>query len=236
MFAHTFFAPSDWSLEFDAYVGEWSLIETALAGIDPSIARASDGLGFQFWLNTPVSGLRFGVGGHKKDLSGGSPARRAPDEKVSSESLTLSVELVLSKFIFRAETWRLDEDQASIFFSTLFNSSYVQVGYQPIEKFRINLQYEFGDVEIPAGDLQDFLGTPITSDMNFDFRKDFGISLNYLFSPNLVLKLEHHITEYEEFNFDPVFDGPGPPVAFMPAPFDSGDEGSYTILSLSTSF
>lgn len=235
--SHSFLSESDWGLDFDLYIGEWTVIEqTAIVGDIPSITRASDAIGSHVWLNTPVSGLRFGVGFHREDLSGGDPIRRALGEKPGSDSITLSAELVRDKFALRAETWTQDFDASSTFPSTSIDASYVQASYNATEKFRINLQYEFGDVHIPRDSLPLLTILPSTGDADFDFREDFGVSVNYLFSPNLVLKLEHHITDFEELAFAPVFDGPGPPVALRPAPNPATGKGSYTILSLSASF
>ena len=61
--SHTFAAESDWSLDFDVYGGEWELVETdfQVETAEPFIARAEDAWGVQLWLNTPLSGLRFGL-------------------------------------------------------------------------------------------------------------------------------------------------------------------------------
>ena len=106
--------------------------------------------------------------------------------------------------------------------------SYVQVGYNITEKLRIFAQLDQQEVDFES---------PILTTGTFEhtLREDLGFAINYVFTPNVVLKLEHHLYESEQLGFVPVF-LPGPPF-FQLAPITAtADDGEYTILSLATSF
>ncbi len=234
--SHTFAAESDWSLDFDVYAGEWELaeIDFQIAERPAFVARAEDAWGFQLWLNTPVPGLRFGVAHHQEEVSGGVvPAFRLPGESVPQEHTWLSVDYVGGKFVLRAEAVNAKLDGSTTFFENELSTGYVQVGYHITDKFRIYAQYEEGNGEIPAGDITRLLGIPVLADVDVRFRTDTGIALNYLFSPNLVLKAEHHFDiDNEQFTFVP---DQIPPTGLVPLNGIAGG-AEYTIVSLSASF
>jgi len=227
--SHTFFPRSAWSLDADFYGGEWDQFEVAPDAPEAAaFARAEDAFGFQLWLQTPVQGLRFGFGGHRKKLSGG--VFRPPGVKGETiEDWYVSVDASLSRFVFRSEYHEFDPTlnlpPAPPIFLTL-SAWYAQLGYLATDKVQLWLQYEVAGVESDSA-IQ-------TRPEDRDDRTDLGFSFNYLFRPNLVLKLEYHEVEEEQSLLVPV---PAPGGGFLldPMLFEA-DDGSYTILSLSASF
>lgn len=228
---HTFGAESDWSLSLDAYYGEYELIE--LQADDPTgqplIATAEDVVGIQLWLNTPVLGLRFGLGGQQRDVTGGLEGLARPVGGATSfDDWYTSLEYLGEHWNLRAEY----RDTSAVFGTPqtfLADATavayYAQVGYFFNEKFGIFLQHEVGE--------QTFDSATFTSSEQFDARTDQGIALNYRFNANLVLKAEYHEVDHELLAFIPIFG----PSGFMLDPFTiPSDNGSYSILTFATSF
>ena len=169
---------------------------------------------------------------HAEDISGGvTPAFRAVGETVSQDTTWASIDLALDRFVFRGETLLFNQDRSSSFVELEFQQSYVQVGFYATEKFRIYAQYEEGTGDVNAAEFSRlFGGFPVTQDLDVTFRTDTGIALNYLFSPNVVLKLEHHFdVDNEQFTFVPGPTGLTPVIA-------TAKDGEYSIVSLSASF
>ncbi len=235
MLSHTFAPQSEWSLDADFYIGEWKLVEISPFNLQALTARAEDAFGVQLWLNTPVSGLRFGLGGHRRDVSGGAvPIVRLPGKSDRFHDYYVSVDLALERFVFRTEYREFGASENEVFLGGDFTLYYVQFGFHPNEKIRIYVQNEFTGVESDADDTVRPFGLPMTEKMQSDLRQDTGIAFNYLFSPNLVLKLEHHFEiDQEFFTLVPTFTPQGPKLQPIYAASEGGD---YSILSFSASF
>lgn len=228
--SHTFWPTSDWSLDLDLWGGSWHQVELApIEAVTTPQETDEEGYGFQLWLNTPVSGLRFGLGAHQRDTSKGHEGfNRVIGTETEFDDYYFSVDAVFDKWVFRAE-YRENESDAAPFpaffaddFVAITTQSYAQLGFHPNDKFRIYLQWETSDTESQA--------SIFTRNFEVRFREDLGIALNYIFRPDLVLKVEHHIVDGEDFGF--TFSP-----TFQLAPFlVPQDTGSYSIVSLSASF
>lgn len=233
VFSHAFAPQSDWSLETDFYYGEWKLIEVnPFAGGSAVVANAEDAYGFQLWLNTPVEGLRIGLGHNSVDITAGLEGIfRSIGEKVPRTTSLLSLEFAREKVVFRSEISRITDDESDLFFESEFDNFYLQLGYHFTEKIGLYIQTEGqtakADKEAAIGPF----GIPLTEDLDIDTITGHAVALNYLFSPNLVLKLEHHFDiGGDQLNIVPVA---GP--ALQPV-IQEAKNGTYTILSLSASF
>ncbi len=143
-----------------------------------------------------------------------------------------SVDASFSRFAFRAEYQDAD---FSIFIPLGLidlqpSRYYLQAGVFPTSKLNIWLQYENNKVK-PIADF--YVGGKGAAR---DMRQDLGVSFNYFFAPNLVLKAEHHEIEDNAVNMYPV-PAPGSPLGFlMQEDVVNYPNGSYSILSLSVSF
>jgi len=231
--SHTFAAESDWSLDLDVYIGEWESFE--LSFFDESVTLAdNEGYGFQFWLNTPVSGLRFGLGGHQRDVTGGSEgAVRLPGATSKFEDYYVSVDGIFDRFVVRGEYREFtgDPEVVPAFAGGVFEGDvilyYGQLGFNINDNFRIFVQAEFQETENSA--------TSFTRDFDVTLREDYGIALTYLVSANLVLKAEYHEVEGNDIGFVPAVFFPDGSFLLEPI-IQKLDAGSYSIFSLSTSF
>jgi len=219
---HEFFPDSDWGLQVSAYVGEWDLVFLDPAVPDlATLEKAESGYGYQIWLALPASDIRIGTGlnSYKTDVLFGE----------RTDIYFASFEGVFSRFTLRAEA-----QAAELVFPGPFGSQlnvdvaswYAQAGYAVTDQFSIWVQREEDTVD--AGCVC-FLTDPPKRD-NFP---DWGVALNYAFTPSLVLKGEYHQTEATAAASTIDFSTGVPLLVNSFYPYG---KGSYTILSLSVSF
>ena len=163
--------------------------------------------GGQFWLNTPIEGLRVGWGGrHKQDYGGLFESWRAVDRGMTD--MTASVDATF-------EHWQLRAERNHVYGASVnVKSEYVQASVSPLHWLSINAQSEFRRIDAAQ---------PPAAMMRIDSNRDDAIGVNFALNPSAVLKLEQHRTK--GFNFEQVMNPFGPRVL-----------GSYFILSLSTTF
>lgn len=236
--SHTFAPESNWSVEADAFVGSWDFFEVDpfVPGGQAVVAEVDDAYGFQLWLNTPNPFLRIGLGGHTRDVTGGLVGTfRLPGDTDQFDDVYFSVDYAGDRFVARAELRHFETDGSAIFPGGDFDLGYVQLGWHATERFRIYGQYEFSSAEQQKERCIVF-GLPCTENIDVDLRQETGIALNWVFSPNVVLKLEHHFdVNAELFTFAPfpVFTPEGPKL--QPIIVEATD-GDYSIISLSASF
>ncbi len=229
--SHTFWPESDWSLESDFFIGNWETFELTPLGESNATIAKDEGFGTQLWLNTPIPSLRLGYGIHWRDRTGGAEGViRLPGSTTSFLDWYASIEAAFEKFVLRAEWRQFSADpevspvlSATDFFSNIDNY-YIHMGYHFTERFRVYAQYEVSDSSLHA--------SIFTHGFDVSLEQDVAVAVNYLFSPNLVLKAEHHIVKGEDFSFVPDFSN-----GFRLDPFTQDmSDGSRTIVSLSVSF
>lgn len=232
--SHVFGAATDWSVDSEFYFGEWDELETDPFTSQVVSARIEDSFGFQLWMNTRVSGLRLGLGGQRRHATGGAEGGVRPIGATTSfEDLYVSVDAVFLRWLLRAEAREFENAPSPVpivgaqAFQATFRQFYVQLGLMPTDKIHLFLQFEQSENESTA---EVFSRTGEQTP-----REDLGIALNYRFSPNVVLKAEHHLVEGEDQRFIPTFTPQGPRPPFTPV-ITGLDDGSYTIISLSASF
>jgi hypothetical protein len=226
--AHTFAARSKWDLETTIYYGGWKTFEQQ---VDPEArflvrnleARAENGIGVQFWLNTPISGIRIGAGYLTWQLEG---PLSGPGVRNRWKSAHLSLDAVRERWMVRGEVrrWRFGQDLGAFFGMPSFRAEsqrdgyYLQVGTWLTPALGIFAQYE--DIG-----LSDDVGPDRGLE---DFYEDVALSLNYLFRPDLLAKVELHSSD----TLFPLGLG-GPPPGI---PGHAVDEVEWAILGLAVSF
>lgn len=231
--SHTFFSETEWPLDADVYYGEFDLIEatSGFAEAPAILAQAKDAYGAQLWLNTPILGLRFGAGFQQRDVTGGLEGVFRPVGGATEfDDYFFSIDGVFDKWVARAEWREIEGDIDSPLFGFVSTATqtnyYIQAGYHFTDQFRLYGQAEFSDIENTS--------VAFTEPQEFDDRRDYGIAINYLFSPSVVLKLEYHEYEDDESAFEPVFTPQG--VLLRPFVVSPLEDGNYSILSLAVSF
>lgn len=201
-----------WSLDMEAYLGEWERLEAFAPFVFGVIeAEAKDGFGTQFWLNTPVQDLRFGLASQHYSLENRGFFQADPQGDPINVYL-FSVEADLDRFAVHSEVYYLDLVVAGVP-QIDFWAYYVQLSYRISDHVQVSVQYERSDSQVPD---------PAIPDIS-PFFEDLGASVRYSFTPHWVLRLELHQARgslFDEF----------------PADFILPAESDYGILSLSFSF
>ncbi len=183
-------ADSRWRVSVDLYYGEWDLLESGSSNNAPLVETSvNQGYGVQFWLETPVDGLRLGLGAQTYDVDETSGFN---DEEANWDSWYASIDGVFEKFVARAEFKALKfpvDNLNSPLGEAEAPNFYYQLGWLPIEKLGFYVQQEFGDVEQTS---PIFFRT-----LDFKQREDLGFSVVYSILPSLVLKGEYHEQSYD---------------------------------------
>ncbi|HEX9729516.1 MAG TPA: hypothetical protein VGA37_13500 [Gemmatimonadales bacterium] len=160
-----------WGLEFSGFAGGWGMINRMT--IDSSYAglavRVEQGLGGQFWLTTPIDGLRAGVGASRQEIDQG-------DFAGTWKEWHASVDGTFHWFTARAEYRVFDLPILD------YAAYYGYLGLHATERLTFHGQADFADLEY----------APLPS---VDFNDAYTAGASYAFQPNLVLKGEAHFTK-----------------------------------------
>lgn len=208
VFSHSFAGDSDWGLDFDTYFGNWNRIEDDTSV--PTVAEAdiNNAFGIQLWLNTPVTGLRFGLGANRQKVE--NSIFFAPGFVDSQENVYLSLDADFERVTFRSEY--MDNTYEGGFWKAWYTELLVRAN----EKLTLMANYDKGDIKFTV---------PFFAIFDDNWSEDYALGFSYAYRPDLVFKFEHHWREsydVEEIAVDSFF---GPQL-----------EVDYAILSLSVSF
>jgi hypothetical protein len=215
--SHRLRAGEPWELSTDLYAGSFDLLtfQAVVPASGPPIPtyqglimQSKNVFGGQFWLSTPIDGLRVGTGGRRMDMyGGGAVSPTNPRTRVTAD-VSASIDGHFEKWQFKAEA-----DRAKAY-DFLAQSKYVQLGITPVSRVSLNVQREYFDIHaspLPA--------TTLLVNVN----RDDAIGVNFMLDARTVLKVEQHRTN--GFNIEQVFNPFGPRI-----------QGSYFLTSISTSF
>ncbi len=214
--SHRLRAGEPWELSTDLYAGSFDILTfgAQLPASGPPIPtyqgqrlQSKNVFGGQFWLSTPIEGLRVGTGGRRMEVYGSTVAPNSPRTRVTND-LSASIDGHFEKWQFKAEA---DRARAQDFKVT---SKYVQLGVTPASRLSFNVQREYFEI------LADLFPAKL---LLVNVNRDDAIGANFLLDTRTVLKFEQHRTS--GFNIEQVFN-----------PFGARLAGSYFLTSLSTSF
>lgn len=232
--SHSFWPLKDWNLDADLYAGEWGSFDLIPTENQAVPSRSKNSWGTWWWLNTPVSGLRFGWGFQRQNIGEGLEGIIRPVGGTTRlDSWFASLDAAFDRVVFRAEGRFIKSDPSvvpALGINDFVNKNeifYLQLGYFVTDKFRIFLQWENFDWS--------FETALFTETRKYTPRVDYGIALNYLIASNIVVKAEYHMVEGEDSALVPVPFNQPPFFRLQPIYSDLTD-GDYTIISLSTSF
>jgi hypothetical protein len=199
--SHRFRLGGGWDLNGDLYYGNWDLFDS-----NQNEVKVSKSLGTQFFLDTPVSGLRFGVGAMRFDASANPTTPRANwrEFHASAQATFGSVE---------GEIEYKDTTAELLSGATLYGvkSGYARLGVHLTNKLMANGQYERFQLAIAV------LPKPT------DYDNDRILGLSYRYRSDVVLKAEYHWNEGYFLDTPPNILGPKA-------------KTQYGLLSLSASF
>jgi len=198
---------SSWSAEASLYGGASSMVEQTENGLVQP--RAKNTVGGQIWINTPVSGLRLGLGGQRFDVTG---TALVADRRDSWQSRYASAEYLGLRVRLRSEYRQTRIHDASV----NFDSYYIYGGLNLTSRLTLNAQFDTSKIDFPAGPGRR-LAVP-------KYYEDKTLGLSFALRPDVALKGEYHWSESQllETNVQPL-GAPSRPV-------------NYGIVSMSVSF
>jgi hypothetical protein len=160
------------------YVGGYSMVEQTASGlVNP---RAEKTLGGQLWLNTPLSGLRFGIGGQRLNLTG---TALVTDGKGTWKSDYLSAEYLGSRIKLRSEYRKTRIHDADVDFS----AHYLYAGVNATSRLGLHVQFDTSKLDLSAR-----AGHKFTVPKYYE---DWTAGATFAVRPDVVLKGEYHWTE-----------------------------------------
>ena len=182
--SHSLTFGDGWGLDADLHLGSWEFTERN--GNEFTIDEVDDSVGVEVWLDTPISGLRAGVGGMHYEitspLTGGESTWKAYHASVTGD---------FDRFVVNAEAKRTDIGLGIVTFG------YLHLGVKVTEKLMVNGQIDRFYFELSDG------GPRVRTD------NDLALGVFYAFRPDLVAKAEHHWNEGRFWLEDvPAFGGP----------------------------
>jgi hypothetical protein len=172
--SRTFFAEAPWSLEANAYGGAWTTLsyDTWSEVYSITRTRATNAVGAQLWLSTPVDGVRVGAAAQRYNVTGSAV------QTSEIREYHASVDATRERGFFRSEA------QLQNYGTDDFISAYAQLGARLVGKLH-------GVVEVQRSwDTNQTYDSALPRD--YAWHRSDGVGLAYHFAPTLVLKLEHH--------------------------------------------
>jgi len=169
--------------------------------------QARNLLGAQFWLQTPLTGLRVGVGASRREDEG--PIDDLYSGPGAIKDVWGSVDGSFDRLIARAEIRNQRVGRGGMNYRTYYG----QLGYRIVESLLVTVQRDVVTVYIP---------TPVGT-FHLPYNQDNGIGIAYTFARNVVGKLEYH--DSDGYGVEAVVNFAGPPI-----------QSRYVISSISVAF
>ncbi len=172
--SRTFRDDAAWSLEAHAYGGAWRTLsyDTWSEAYSITRTRATNAVGGQLWLDTPLDGVRLGAAAQRYDVSG------VAVQTSEIKEYHVSADATRERGFLRAEA------QLQSYGTDDFVTSYVQLGARLAGKLH-------GVVEAQRSwDTNQTYDPSLPSD--YAWHRSDGVGLAYHFAPTLVAKVEHH--------------------------------------------
>ena len=217
-------------MEGALYGGQFEIVERN-QGFNNEVAAVAkvsvlQAFGGQLWLETPVEGLRLGVGALRWQVD--EESQFNPVEATWS-SWYVSLDADFERWVARAE-YRNLELPADVFpflnSEAIIDLYYWQLGWLPTSRLAIYVQSEYADIEqrVPI-----FVG----GGFKFNNRRDDGVSVRYNFGKRqFVVRGEYHRQRLDQVSVIPIFTPEG--LAFQASTEEFASE--YVIVSFSFSF
>lgn len=177
-----------WRLSADAYFGEWERIIAPAGASEPEMTHVEDGAGLQLWLETPVDGLRVGLGGVRYDVTDSSGGFNV-DEEDSWDLWVASVDGTFDRWTLRAEYMEADfklRIGGIPFENSSYESYYGQVGYRLTDRWTVWGQYDVGDIALGFAGFPPFEAT---------LTEDTAVSVTYAPRSEILFKAEVHTND-----------------------------------------
>ncbi|MEM8932685.1 MAG: hypothetical protein AAGE94_15990 [Acidobacteriota bacterium] len=164
-----------WAVSGDLYAGRWERIETDGGTLSFGEADIRDALGFFVWFDAPSGRFRVGVGANRFEAEGG--VFLAPGATDDETTRYLAIEGGGDRWTTRFEISRRE------FTGGYWQPFYLETVIRPNDRWQLAALYDVGHLRFE-----------VPSFATFDDRieETFGLAIGYRWTPDLVLKLEHH--------------------------------------------
>lgn len=169
------FATHRFSLDTDLYGGQWSFLQSGVA----TRVLAKKGLGGQLWLNTPLRGLRFGLGGNRSTWI--NAVSELPGARVAHHRWAASADGSFERFRLNAE---YERDTAT---GQDVSAAYVLGSLHLTDKLNLNLEASRAHLKLALAAFDEELD------------RGYAVGASYAFRPDLVLKVENHWAKGRRF-------------------------------------
>ncbi len=199
----------DWSFDTHLYYGEWERIETSGGDLSFDVADIEDAGGIWTWINTPVDGLRVGLGYNHFHATGG--VFLAPGVTDSEETRYVSIDANFDPVSVRVEYSRRS------FTGGDWTPWYAEIDVKLTDRLNLAGRFETADLYFEVPFFATFDGT--IEDL-------YSVGLRYAILPELVVKAEYQWFE----GFGQIEDQP------LNIFFDDPVETELSIVSLAWSF
>jgi hypothetical protein len=202
LLSHRFDFAGSWALTADAYYGNWAFYDTT-----QNLSRIDKSLGTQFFLDTPIQGLRFGAGTLRFDATAvpTRPATYWHDLHASAQASFGPVDLDVEYRKLLADL----QAGGKTFYDV--KTGYARLGVHLTDKLTAHAEYDKFKLKIPLQHIER------------DYDTEKVLALSYKFRADLVAKAEYH--QNKGYYLEPA------PNVLLPAA-----KTNYSILSLSASF
>ena len=175
---------SRWKLSGSLFGGEFEYLQSGTVPASPDApatfivtqANAKNVIGAQLWLQTPLSGLRVGLGGDRRDDYGQFYGNTSTTH--GTKDWWASADGSFGRLTTRTEFRQFIFSQGGIRVWTYYG----QVGYRILDALTVNLQRDVIDLnyKVPSGNL------------HIPYDRDNALGINYAFAPNIIAKFEVH--------------------------------------------
>jgi hypothetical protein len=175
---------SSWKLSGSIYGGGYDYLQAGaivIPGGPPPVylvtrAKVKNLLGTQFWLQTPLTGLRVGLGGERRDDYGVFDG--ATSSTHASNDWWASVDGRFDRITARGEYRKFSLNGGDVHASTYYG----QIGVRILDDLTVNLQRDVMDLRYALP----------TSELHIPYGRDNALGVNYQFEPNIIAKFELH--------------------------------------------
>lgn len=162
------FTKHRFNVDADVWAGEWRLLQLD----NTTFARAKNGGGGQLWLNTPVTGLRFGLGGHRSTWRDSLSVPRG--QKDHHRKWAASADGNFSRLRLNAEYGQDHFDGGS------FQAGYAMASVHMNDKLSLTAQASRSHVKLTG------------LHVDLDIVRDYAVAASYALRTSVLLKAEHH--------------------------------------------
>ena len=175
---------SQWKLSGSVFGGEFEYLQSGTVQTSQEApptfivtpANAKNVIGTQLWLQTPLTGLRVGLGGERRDDHGQFFGNTSTTH--GTKDWWASADGNFGRLTTRAEFRQFIFSQGGI----RVRSYYGQVGYRILDALTVNLQRDVTDLDYQVQ----------SGHLHIPYDRDNALGINYAFAPNIVVKFEVH--------------------------------------------